>query len=51
MEYVVEPGDFARMFKTGGKQNNYEVTGLWYKTGAAYKASGSNILMGVFKQR
>ncbi len=50
-EYVIEPGDFARIFKTGGKQNNCEVTGLWYKTGPGFKASGTNILMGVFKQR
>jgi hypothetical protein len=50
-EYIIEPGDFARIFKTGGPQNDHEVTGLWYKTGAGYKASGNNILMGVFKQR
>ncbi|WP_263377228.1 type IV secretory system conjugative DNA transfer family protein [Granulicella aggregans] len=51
IEYVIEPGEFARMFKTGGKQNDYEVTGLWYRTGPGFKASGSNILMGVFRQR
>lgn len=51
MEYAIEPGDFGRCFKTGGPANNYHVTGLWYRSGETFKASGSNILPVTFSQK
>jgi hypothetical protein len=51
MEYAIEPGDFARCFKTGGAANNYEVTGLWFRAGEIFRASGTNVLPVRFSQR
>jgi len=50
MEYVIEPGDFARILKTGGKQNNNLVTAVWFQSGRVFNASGSNVLLETFKQ-
>ncbi|HEX4231153.1 MAG TPA: hypothetical protein VHZ07_20920 [Bryobacteraceae bacterium] len=51
MEYAIEPGDFGRCFKTGGAANNYQVTGIWYRSGETFKASGGNILPVTFSQK
>jgi len=48
MEYAIEPGDFARMLKTGGPQN--EVTGVWFQAGRVFRASGTNWLLARFRQ-
>ena len=50
MEYAIEPGDFARMLKTGGRENGNEVTGIWFQAGRKFKASGTNWLLARFKQ-
>jgi hypothetical protein len=50
MEYAIEPGDFARVLKTGGPQNGNEVTGVWFQANRVFKASGTNFLLGRFKQ-
>jgi hypothetical protein len=50
MEFAVEPGDFARHLKTGGKQHGYEVTGFWFQAGRAFSNSGSNYFLARFKQ-
>jgi uncharacterized membrane protein YgcG len=50
MEYVIEPGDFARMLKTGGPENGNIVTAVWFQAGRVFKASGTNWLLARFKQ-
>lgn len=50
MEYVIEPGDFARMLKTGGPENGNIVTAIWFQAGRVFKASGSNWLLARFAQ-
>lgn len=50
MEFLIEPGEFARGLKTGGKANNYEVTGVWFQAGRVFEESGSNVLLARFKQ-
>jgi len=50
MEYVIEPGDFARMLKTGGPANGNQVTAIWFQAGRVFRASGSNWLLARFAQ-
>jgi hypothetical protein len=50
MEYAFEPGDFARILKSGGKANNYEVTGVWFQSSRRFNATGTNYLLETFKQ-
>jgi uncharacterized membrane protein YgcG len=50
MEYAIEPGEFARGFlKTGGRDNAYLVTGVWFQSGRVFK-SGGNYMLGIFAQ-
>jgi len=51
MEYVIEAGDFARRFRTGGAANNFQVTGLWFRAGQTFRASGTNVLPVTFSQK
>lgn len=51
MEYAIEPGDFARCYKTGGAANNFQVTGLWFRAGESFRASGTNVLPVTFSQK
>ena len=50
IEYAIEPGDFARILKTGGKPNGNQVTGIWFQGGRTFKASGNNFMLEVFQQ-
>jgi hypothetical protein len=50
MEYVIEPGDFARILKTGGKPNNNLVTAVWFQSGRIFRATGENTILETFKQ-
>jgi hypothetical protein len=50
MEYVIEPGDFARTLKTGGPENGNIVTAIWFQAGRVFKASGTNWLLARFLQ-
>jgi hypothetical protein len=50
MEYAIEPGDFARILKTGGSRNGNQVTGIWFQAGRVFKASGTNMLLETFTQ-
>ncbi len=50
MEYVIEPGDFARNLKTGGKPNNNLVTAVWFQSGRIFKGTGQNTLKATFRQ-
>jgi hypothetical protein len=49
-ECLIEPGDFARTLKTGGRQNGNEVTGVWFQSGRIFRASGGNTLLARFRQ-
>ena len=51
MEYVIEPGDFGRMLRTGGTRNGREVTAVWYQAGRVFEASGTNWVLARFKQQ
>ena len=50
MEYVIEPGDFARILQTGGAANGNIVTGVWFQSGRVFRASGSNMMLRRFAQ-
>ena len=50
MEYVIEPGEFARILKTGGAANANIVTGIWFQSGRVFKASGGNMMLRRFAQ-
>jgi hypothetical protein len=50
MEFAIEPGDFARILKTGGKQNGKRVTGVWFQSGRVFKATGTNMMLETFAQ-
>jgi len=50
MEYAIEPGDFGRILKTGGRENSNLVTGVWFQAGRIFNATGRNYLLETFKQ-
>jgi len=50
MEYLIEPGDFGRILKTGGPANGNRVTAIWYQAGWKFEASGGNALLVEFVQ-
>jgi hypothetical protein len=51
MEFVIEPGDFARILKPGGPANGNEVTAIWLQSGRVFKSTGSNVMLARFKQQ
>ena len=50
MEYAVEPGEFARVLKTGGRPNRNLVTAFWLQSGRRFNYSGQNFLLETFRQ-
>lgn len=50
MEYLIEPGDFARVLKTGGPANRNIVSGFWFQSGRTFKSTGQNVLLAEFAQ-
>ena len=50
MEYVIEPGEFARILKTGGRANGNIVTGIWFQGGRVFGAGGGNMMLRRFAQ-
>jgi hypothetical protein len=50
MDYMVEPGAFGRMLRTGGPANNNEVTAVWFQAGKRFAESNGNSLYVTFKQ-
>ncbi len=50
MEYVIEPGEFARILKTGGPENGNIVSAIWFQGGRTFKASGGNMMLRRFRQ-
>ena len=50
MEYIIEPGQFGRMLKTGGPANGNRVSAVWYQAGRRFAASGGPSLLVEFAQ-
>lgn len=50
MDYVLEPGEFSRMLKTGGPGNRNRVSAVWYQAGRTFSASRSNAFLAEFAQ-
>jgi hypothetical protein len=50
MEFVIEPGEFARILRTGGAANGNIVTGIWFQGGRIFQASGGNMMLRRFEQ-
>lgn len=50
MDYVIEPGQFGRVLKTGGPANNNRVSAVWYQSGRQFAASQGNTLLTEFAQ-
>lgn len=50
MGYVLEPGDFGRILRTGGPANGNRVSAIWYQAGRCFSHSGGNSLLAEFVQ-
>lgn len=50
MDYIIEPGMFGRMLKTGGPANGNRVSAVWYQAGRRFRSSDSNALFAEFQQ-
>ena len=50
MEFLIEPGDFGRILKTGGRENGGIVTGVWFQSGRVFRASDGNVMIRRFRQ-
>jgi len=50
MGFVLEPGDFGRILKTGGPANGNCVSGIWYQAGRRFRSSGGNAMLAEFQQ-
>lgn len=50
MGYVLEPGEFGRMLKTGGPDYGNRVSAIWYQAGRRFAQSGGNALLAEFVQ-
>jgi hypothetical protein len=48
--YLIEPGEFGRILKTGGPANGNRVSAIWYQAGRRFAASSGNALLAEFKQ-
>lgn len=45
VDWVLEPGFFARALKTGGPANGNRVSAVWYQAGRCFAASGGNSIL------
>ena len=50
MGYVLEPGDFGRMLRTGGPANGNRVSAVWYQAGRRFRQSAGNATLAEFVQ-
>jgi hypothetical protein len=50
MDYLIEPGSFGRMLKTGGPANANRVSAVWYQAGRQFAASSGNAILTEFQQ-
>lgn len=48
--YVLEPGEFGRILKTGGPMHGNRVSALWYQAGRRFAQSSGNALLAEFRQ-
>ncbi|MEK7342769.1 MAG: TraM recognition domain-containing protein [Pseudomonadota bacterium] len=49
-DWLIEPGQFSRMLKTGGPPNGNIVSAVWYQAGRIFPSSGGNALYCEFVQ-
>lgn len=50
VDYLVEPGEFSRLLRTGGPANGNRVSAIWYQAGRSFRRSGNNMLLAEFAQ-
>lgn len=50
MDYLMEPGRFSQVLKTGGPAHGNRVSAVWYQAGRQFGASGGNALLVEFRQ-
>jgi hypothetical protein len=50
MDYMIEPGAFARILKTGGPAHGGRVSAIWFQAGRRFEASVGNALLAEFRQ-
>jgi hypothetical protein len=50
MDYLIEPGRFSRMLKTGGPAHRNRVSAVWFQAGRIFHESGGNALLAEFQQ-
>lgn len=50
VDFLVQPGFFARGLKTGGPANGNRVSAVWFQAGRTFAASGGNALVVEFQQ-
>lgn len=50
VDFLVQPGFFARGLKTGGPANGKRVSAVWFQAGRTFAASGGNALVVEFQQ-
>jgi len=48
--YMIEPGQFGRMLRTGGPGHGNLVSAVWYQAGRSFAASSGNALLAEFRQ-
>lgn len=51
MDYVIEPGEFARLLKTGGTAHGGRVSAVWFQAGRQFRGSGGNAFLAEFQQQ
>ncbi len=51
IDYDLQPSFFARHLKTGGPENGFEVSGIWFQAGRTFRATGTNYLYTRFMQK
>lgn len=50
VDWIIEPGFFARELKTGGPANGNRVSAVWWQSGRRFAGSGGNALFVEFRQ-
>ena len=50
MDYIIEPGSFGNMLRTGGPQNGGMVSAVWFQAGKTFRHSNGNATYAVFRQ-
>lgn len=50
MDYILEPGAFSRILRTGGPPNGFIVSAVWYQAGRTFRVSNGNSFLAEFVQ-